>query len=616
MAEEEVVGPVFGPVSDLPVSALGYTSDGVQWDYAIGGLTFMDAAGDDHPYARETAQFRKDQVDQSRTVGDQSLTGYWTRGQLSFHRGAGIAYLELLESEAVINRFTDSRNVDPWEPGVVTVKAPHTTVSTDQIQDALLFDTGFVTLSLAGGLSQRDFDGSVDSPLPSSDGNPISSIATDGVNLYAINDDKVEKCEPGGSFAALWTGTGLSLTQVFWAKSRLWVVDDAGEWWTLSTAGGTFTSGDSNSLWKSSIEDADWSLTDAPNGAYLSAKNTVYLSTWAASTADLTVPSSVASVGAQETIGNLGFYLGYLFVFSDKGARMGLVRDDQVVLGDKFLSADFSGLNRVAYRDSLVLAVGAELENDSAVLYELNPLDQTSDLVPAWAPVRDVDEDSGECGSLVFPSDLVLTFCGAGSINIDDATLGDATGYVTTAYHRFGTLEPKDFRNVSVRVEGNAGSVGVEVVRADGTSYSIVTLGPNNFSRNEIDLRLPTVVDAIGLRFTLTAEDGVSPRLLGYQLRAVPAPPRQRLIQIALKCFDTEKVGTVSRGKRGRAYRRLAALEELERTSGVVRYQDFITGEVGQVVVENVSFRRTTPASASTKANWGGFIVVTLRKVG
>src|SRR5690348_469479 len=75
----------------------------------------------DHPYERATAQFRKDQIDQSSKVGDQSLTGWWTRGQLSFHKGAGENYYEVTDGEEVLNRYKDSDGVDVFEPGQVTL---------------------------------------------------------------------------------------------------------------------------------------------------------------------------------------------------------------------------------------------------------------------------------------------------------------------------------------------------------------------------------------------------------------------------------------------------------------------------------------------------------------
>src|SRR3546814_5057431 len=106
-------------------------------------------------------------------------------------------------------------------------------------------------------------------------------------------------------------------------------------------------------------------------------------------------------------------------------------------------------------------------------------------------------------------------------IEHEDATLGDASGSLTTAFHRFGTLELKDFRSVSVYARGAGGSVAVSAVRRDGAEYSLVTLGPENFTSNEVALNLPAAADYVGLKFTIRADAGVAPALLGYQLRAM-----------------------------------------------------------------------------------------------
>src|SRR5690348_5347343 len=68
---------------------------GQGYDFSIGNLLFNVASDDQNPYERATAQFRKDQIDTTPTPGDQSLTGYWLRGQFSFHKGAGVRYYEV-----------------------------------------------------------------------------------------------------------------------------------------------------------------------------------------------------------------------------------------------------------------------------------------------------------------------------------------------------------------------------------------------------------------------------------------------------------------------------------------------------------------------------------------
>jgi len=58
-----------------PVGATNYAATGEAYDIAIAGLPFFLAASDDSPYRRVTAQYRKQQIDQTREAGEQSITG-------------------------------------------------------------------------------------------------------------------------------------------------------------------------------------------------------------------------------------------------------------------------------------------------------------------------------------------------------------------------------------------------------------------------------------------------------------------------------------------------------------------------------------------------------------
>ena len=64
------------------------------YDVAIGGLPFFYAINDERPYIRQTAPFNKEQQDTSTEPGEQSLTGWWMRSQLSFHGGTGIRFYD------------------------------------------------------------------------------------------------------------------------------------------------------------------------------------------------------------------------------------------------------------------------------------------------------------------------------------------------------------------------------------------------------------------------------------------------------------------------------------------------------------------------------------------
>ena len=91
------------------------------FDVAIGGEPFILAPTDVNPYQRETAPYRKDQFDNSKEPGEQSLTGWWIRSQSSFHGGTGIRFYDPTSGESTGYRFTDSQGVNVWTKGQVTL---------------------------------------------------------------------------------------------------------------------------------------------------------------------------------------------------------------------------------------------------------------------------------------------------------------------------------------------------------------------------------------------------------------------------------------------------------------------------------------------------------------
>jgi hypothetical protein len=121
------------PLSN-PTSAVNYTATGEAYDVAINGQPFFLMTSDDTPYRRVTAQYRKQQYDQTREAGEQSLTGWWFRSQSSFHLGQGIKFFEPAQSEGLRFQYTESKGVDVWTKGQATLildtDATHPTTAT------------------------------------------------------------------------------------------------------------------------------------------------------------------------------------------------------------------------------------------------------------------------------------------------------------------------------------------------------------------------------------------------------------------------------------------------------------------------------------------------------
>jgi hypothetical protein len=76
---------------------------------------------------------------------------------------------------------------------------------------------------------------------------------------------------------------------------------------------------------------------------------------------------------------------------------------------------------------------------------------------------------------------------------------------------------------------------------------------------------------------------------------------------------ETDKYNVLT-GYEGRAKDRINALEAVEENGDVLTFQDLITGEFRQCVVEQIQFNRMTPPDRGF-SGFGGIITITIRTV-
>jgi hypothetical protein len=151
-----------------------------------------------------------------------------------------------------------------------------------------------------------------------------------------------------------------------------------------------------------------------------------------------------------------------------------------------------------------------------------------------------------------------------------------ATGYLRTGYIRYNTLETKIFKLMQARVDTTNGGILIQSIDSVDNFYTI-----GNFSQQsavpEININYPqTAQEYLGFGFTLsrsTTDATKGPLFTGYQLKSLPAVPRQRLIQYPLSCFDHESDSLgVETGYEGSAFARMAQLEAIENAGDSIPY--------------------------------------------
>ncbi len=638
----------------------------VAYDVAIGGLPFIYAINDARPYIRQTAPYKKDQFDNGAEPGEQSLTGWWLRSQSSFHGGEGIKFYDPSAGETVAHRFTDSKNVDVWTKGQVTLLKD--VVDTHQT-------TGAVTgtdhqhpnqhvrsiqwSSTNGVLLHDEFDvdkistaGTVTHFIDYISGTDrkVFAICDDGVNAYWITNKTVGGNQRLTMFKKPLSGdstTGSSnpsasgdVTQMFqsgsieiiyaameFVKDRivLCVNNAVYEVTTTATALPTaiYTNPNTNYHYTSVAASGPAIYTAGHSGIYSTIQK--YTLSTAGVMPTLTSAVVAAELPAGEIVEKIYYYLGYMMIGTNKGVRASVVsdQDGSINYGPLIVETsqpcyDFAARDRFIW---CAAGIGAL----DAGLYRIDLGNEIETLRFAYAKDLQVTQSAEHytTGVAFLGTTNRLAFCTAyettdGAIYLESASTLSSTGFITTGYIRYGTLEPKNFKRLLGRGDFTYGSMTLETVDKNGTEYDHISYDAT-ISPIEVTTSTPaTAQEYVAYKFVLnrdTTTTSLGPVFKGYQAKATIATPRQRVMRFPVYCFDveTDRYNTLV-GYEGRASERIRLLEEIEESGDVLTWQDLTTAESRQAIIEQVTFTRMTPPDKRFDG-FGGVIEITIRTV-
>lgn len=627
----------------------------IDYDIIIDDLPFIVSVNNQNPYRRETAQYRKDQFDNSQEPGEQSLTGWWLRSQTSWHNGAGIKYYEPGTDYAnVNNRFDDSRGIDIWTIG--EIKLLNDIYHNYTGANGIVADTGkfgiydyIISGDSAGVLKSIRLDG--DTPASTiithtlktghNSTNYFKSITTDGTRYFAVCTEAIHVGNIDGSVADktiarhVTTGTHtIKYTKgylMFGEAWKLYYIPLANPLIDINHDGSeNFPSG---TLYKQHENPSFiWNSIEGGN-------RVIYASGYAGSDCEVwavpfdetsLTPNPAAAIQVVqlpygEIVNAMSFYLGYLILATNKGLRVCQTQTDgSVTLGPLLFESDY-GFTGLVPNSNYVWASTTvdegELKNACLVRVDLSaPFDDGS-----FAYAYDLqylsDENSYGTGVLFADNRLhIITNEGAeaGEIQTENLSVKRPNGWLTTGGIRYGTIEPKFFRYINVQCStGQGDTIDVYTINKKGLEVNIATLS-EGVSNQDLLIKNPvTRQEFIAFKFVfnnVTEDQGV-PILNAYQIKATPATRRQRLYQYPLSCYDTEmdKFNSVF-GYKGRAMELIKRLEAIEESGRFVNIIDYRTGEEYQGTIEEVRFTNETSPDKDS-SGFGGLLLVTVRKM-
>ena len=638
-----------------PAGSTAYTATGYAYDIAIAGLPFFISPLDDSPYRRVTAQYRKQQIDQSREPGEQTLTGWWLRSQSSFHYGQGIKFFEPIQDESLRFQYTNSKGVDVWTRGQATLLKTCNTTHTItggirsngrpwQYARSIKWNgTDGVLLADEYDVDKIATDGTVTHFIDYNSGSdyPVYSICDDGVYAYWVTNvlnagtprlrvfKKALTADSTVSPTLMISANGITVTNAVmeYTKERIiMAVNDsiyefATNATTLPTA--VYTHKDPDHIF-TSITSSGAAIYVA---GYSGIQSNIYKFTLESTGAmpTLTQAITAAELPVGETTFKISFYLGYMCIGTNQGVRIAQVSDadGSIAYGPLIFETD-QPVYDFAFRDKFIwCATGVD---GQVGVTRINLGQEISSLIFAYAwDLYDPTDTLGHyTTACAFAGDTSrLVFCNAGNgsdgtVYIESATNLMPSGYLRTGFVRYNTLEGKIFKLINARINTAHGAFGMQSVTAEGGTYDIGTFAQGQ-TVPEVNVSYPVgAQEYLGFIFTMyrdSSDATQGPLFTGYQIKALPAIPRQRLIQYPVMCYDHEMDKFNNEvGYEGSAFARMSQLESVENVGDTIRIEDFRTGENYIGLIEEMDFINRTPTDKRF-SGYGGLLLVTIRSV-
>ena len=705
------------------------------YDVAVGGQPFFLGISQQFPYKRETAEYRKQQIDQQKEPGEQTLTGWWLRSQSSFHYGAGIRYEEPIEGPEVGVRFNNSAGVEVFNIGKVNllpdVDKKATVTNTPLMAGGTDANGVNVVIWADDGNLYRTTEAGTTTTLTWGGSGTILSVAQDGLNYYAANATAIYEGPLTGSVngSAVFThptmvGT-VTNVKLGWAKQRLIAginnylfevqpivgfstatskIDGSynatltltsahnfavgslitvsgvgapydGTWSVTAVpnstsvvfflnnaavgqaaaASGSVTLASNSNLPIYAHPNLNWiwsGICEGPNAIYTSGyvgdSSTVYRLALDTSGAVplLTRALTAADMPKGEIIYALGSYVGKYMVFgTNKGVRVGQI-DTSGFVSSGFITygplsvitngydpaqgtiLNGSPVKSIVFQDRFAYCtVTNYIDNgDGTFSSGLVKIDLSREITPnqlAYATHLRVPTTAEASQVVTIGKSGKLAIGVAGTGVYFQSTNLVSSGYLQTGQIRYFTLEDKHFEMVKLRVTAPLyGQLKLSYADADQNLVDIMTVNDSfDFTQDITGLDQYDIhpKESIALRFTMYPaagqQVGNEDSFNGYQLKAVPAVKRQRILTLPLMNYDFEGDRyNMSTGYEGRAAERLAVLEEIESSGDVIILQDFTNKEQVRGIIESLTFIRLTPPERRF-TGFGGIINLQFRTV-
>jgi len=635
-----------------PAGGQNYAPTGIAYDVAIAGQPFFLNNTDDTPYRRVTAQYRKQQIDQTREPGEQTLTGWWLRSQSTFHFGQGAKFFEPAQDESLRFQYTWSKGCNIWEKGQVTllntVDTSHFTTgnlqSNDrpfQIMRSIRYSNkDAVLLWDEYDVDKIDADGTLTHFIDYNSGtdDPVRAICDDGTYAYWVTNDAI------GGKLQVWkkalTATSSTAGTLMFDKPGITVVNAVMEYTkeriVMAVNDSVYEFATNATLLPAAVythKDPDHiftSITSSGTAIYIAGyggiQSNIYKFTLNTSGAMPTLTSAItaAEMPVGEVVFRIYYYLGYMAIGTSLGLRIAEVSgtDGSIAYGPLLFESEQPVYDVAGYDKYLWCTTNVD-GNPGVTRVDLStPIGNNLIFAYAW-DLYDPSVTGFITTSCSFLGNTNrLAFCTAnngaedGSNYLESADVLVPSAELRTGYIRYNTLENKIFKLLTPRFNTADGGLSIVSIDQNNNQYNLGSFDQGSFI-GQVGVSYPQGAQQfLSFKFTFTrstTDNTQGPIFTGYQVNTLPSIPRQRLIQYPIFMYDYEmdKFNNPT-GYDGYAFNRLSVMQNIEDVGDLVRVEDFRTGESYLGLIEEMDFINRTPTD-KRYSGFGGLLLITIR---
>jgi hypothetical protein len=346
------------------------------YDFAIGGLPLISAAGDQRPDVEQPVEQRKNQFDNFKDPGEYSLSQWWLRSQSEFNGGAGIVYQDPDTQNTYLltknTRYDTSLGIDPFTDYSVISLLNETNLSA-ALPTALDNGFGFPAYlqSFTGGGANSDYmyiarghtiyvaqinsaDVTITGTFPLTTeitqnfgitgGIAYSGYGAQGFNTAFVYQDQLASGHDGvwsldvsGVLTNIYAGDGTHLTKTIGFLKGQLLLASGGNIYQLNTTGARAALPTPVAV----LPQGQYvtSMTAGPDAVYISANDGaqgyIYKTTYSTTTiTQINGVIQIAVLPEGEQVNSIAFYVGtYLVLATEKGVRIANVTQAGIVYG-------------------------------------------------------------------------------------------------------------------------------------------------------------------------------------------------------------------------------------------------------------------------------------------